>query len=387
MSIALEKSLKARNVRFTNTLYDNSELLVRDTAALEYLMLQYIDGNEDAKTKLFASLRSAIQGGNEPAFDVGHTWPYPIIISCFLLARRNEKVWGELTEEEHERIDCLMEAFAYMTHLAIADNNNFRTGLRLRGNYFKNWAPNYQLANIPHINLIAEYFSGAKNLNEMYLDYNHDEFVAKLQKYNFVNALKTFGREGYTTDDGLYVPSAEEMLTITDCQTYVLSTQYGYTNVSDGGKGKGIVRHFSYNGLEADNLAILEGTLNHTHSGGVCETKTGTAYPNAEGETPSAGLEGMFLELNLPTNKRYSAFYSKLDFVMEVGIIAALERVTDWRLANNEELNRKVTAGNADLIWKLSEGFNSVNSGKPQGVHYADNEYGYLIMKELWETR
>lgn len=381
MNKLLEQAKSCRNLKFANGNYDKSHASMREVTALEYLILKFRKGAHSVLDDITTSVRNILEHG-EPSFDVSYTWSYPILVACFTLIANTPDIAKCFTEEEWAKIDCLMEAFAYTAHLATCDENELRTGLGLSGNYHKNWAPNYRLANIVQVPLIAKYFGGSDAFDNLCIEYSHANFVEKLKTFGFENAYNTFTTPSYVTEDNLYVAGAEDILT-THCAVYVLDRAYGHLNVSDGGTSKGIVRPYTYKGLRAGDWRIAANVIENAHSGGKCVTKIiDAAYPEATGETPALGEDGMFLELNLSSNERYSAHYAKLDFVMEAAVVAAMVELGICTLENLPIALMK--SGIKDLIWKLSEGFHNVNGTNPATVTREDAMFGYFFAKTIW---
>ena len=57
----------------------------------------------------------------------------------------------------------MMKAFAMLESFATSDFNNYSTGPSMGGNYYKDWNPNYRLANIP-VMVYATYFFGVGDI-------------------------------------------------------------------------------------------------------------------------------------------------------------------------------------------------------------------------------
>ena len=89
----------------------------------------------EVRDRILEHLRNLIAGGNEPRFEVLPYWSYVPVTAGIALAKKTPSVWGELTEDEIERLDLIMRAHAIISCYGTDDDNFFRTGPGLHGNY------------------------------------------------------------------------------------------------------------------------------------------------------------------------------------------------------------------------------------------------------------
>ena len=67
-------------------------------------------------------------------------------------------VYGALTQDEKDRMDWLMKALAISGNWGFNDQNNYKTGFDLLGNFNKEWNPNYRNTYLNVVISAAMYF-------------------------------------------------------------------------------------------------------------------------------------------------------------------------------------------------------------------------------------
>ena len=66
-----------------------------------------------------------------------------------------------LQDTEKNKIDILMKCLTVITAFISNDENNYRTGVGLRGDVQKNWNPNIRVSLVSPIVFCADYFGGS----------------------------------------------------------------------------------------------------------------------------------------------------------------------------------------------------------------------------------
>ena len=97
-----------------------------------------------AKEGAIRQLESLLAGGNEPIGSVGPYWSHATVAADLVLVKNTPSIYNELTQDQKDRMDWLMKAYAVTGNWGFNDKNNYKTGTDLRGNFSKVWTPNYR---------------------------------------------------------------------------------------------------------------------------------------------------------------------------------------------------------------------------------------------------
>lgn len=379
-------AFNAPNVRFSGSDNEYKLDIMRSASALIYLMLEARQKELDSTihTRIVQNLKNIIIGGKEPCIDAQHYWSYPLVTSCICLAKLTPLIWCEFTDEEKEKFDTLMTGFAVMSNYISNDKNHYKTGLNLKGDVYKHWNPNYKLSLVIPIIACGHYFGGNDELDDILINFDYDEFIAKCTKFGFKNILDLWTRETAIIDN-IEVPGVKEML-LNKGNAYVVEKN----NVFDGGKGYGVHIPYLYNKARATDYAIVDKLLNECYNGGPVCSQIGDesdydAYILGGLISPVEGMTGMFKEFNGVDayGVRSDAHYCALDFTMVVYMLATLKELGVWDETLDSELYQKICVGNTDLIFKLETGYMSNSNGK-QHIVKENNLFGYEFAKDYW---
>ncbi len=343
-----------------------------------YFMLMeehYSPVSGQLRDRILEQLRSLITGGNEPDMDMGPQWSFGDCAAAIALAKITPSVWGQLTAEEVEKLDFIMQCFTVAAAFGTNDCNNYKTTLSLVGNFNKEWNPNYRFAIMVPMLSCAEYFGGAAKIDEILLSFDYDAYIAKCEQYNFTNIKTTFTTAGKTLMENGGVASTTK----------------------DYGTGLGVKQAYTYKGYTLDQRAeILVNLLEFNYSGGKVmsqmKDRNGkvVAYIADNKVSPFEGKLGMMLELNAGDagGVRSSASYSMADlnlatvaltFLMTTGALDAEEDIS-------ELLSSKIFIGNEDLIYKLKAGYQNFSNGVAGELFKYSSYGGQPQIVEMWET-
>ena len=355
-------------------------------------------------------LASATTAGQAPSFDATCHWNYAVLSASIALARQTPTIWSLISSELAEKLDFAMELFAYLESFATSDENIYRTGPGLKGNYHKGWNPNFRLANAPVMLYAAHYFGlgdmtlGAKRVNDMLHGFDeakYDEVIARLDAYGWHRAKATWTTPARVHEDGTSGTDARHVL-LYGGETY--SLDYTHTRVmKDGGNGAGVTcggKDYAYHEhtlTEADK--IIEDLLTYNYSGGEVRSdhhhdvdhdgvEERIAWIVDESHSPYEGQLGMMLEF--ASGNRSSTTYCAHDFVLTTVLISAAIALGIHDVRKNEELWSMITVGNEDFLYKNERGYQCYATGS-YGIsaksHSEENEDPpYFAMKSLWRT-
>ena len=101
------EALQAKAPEFTNEYRSYPALSLERASCLQFLALEYRNNPENAeiKTALLERIRFLISGGNEPYFNLGLNWSYPMVVNTIALLK-NTELWSEFTALEIQKINC-----------------------------------------------------------------------------------------------------------------------------------------------------------------------------------------------------------------------------------------------------------------------------------------
>ena len=400
---------------YSASTFANGRNALYATSALYMLALQEYTSPLDGpvRERILEHLRNVVAPGNAPDFDLAPTWDYTSLSAAIAIIRATPTVWKHIDSELEEQIDVLMKGLAYVESFGTSDDNDYRTGPSMRGNYRKSWNPNYRMASIPPMIYTAFYFGdgnmakGATTLNTMLKAFNEAEYnfmIGKFEEYGWLDALSVWTAEGKVCDDGSSYNGQKGK----DAKTLLL---YGGMAICDdtptattiwvyGGNGKGVTnggRDYLYGGVGLDNPAgIIEKLISHNYSGGAVKSDhwyeiNGTyqqvAWILDRSSSPYEGQMGMMLEF--ASGNRSSTGYCSHDFYLTTIILSSASAlgIYDCKSAN-PTLFDMVTVGNEDFFYKNEigyQGYATGSYGTSTSTHSEANENApYFALKNYW---
>lgn len=390
-------------------IYDGEEDTDARANAFLYLTVSENKYHSDAvRDRALLHIRSLITGGQEPSFTAGPFWHYATVSLGLMLARYTPTIWDELTADEKDRIDLLMQCYAVATAFVADDENDYKTGISLMGNHYKGWNPNHRLAMTLPIVASTVYFSyggasGAEYVNNIFLNFDYDAFIGKFEQYGFTRIKTCWSTEGYDYGDGTKSPGAKELLTNGGNAVYATQNPggdlIGLELGASLGSGRGVKGNsFTYYGIPLTNLAgIVEHMYRYTYSGGAVISDSSSmeggvdaagnplAYIIDGTKSPVEGEIGMMYEMISGDGAgiRSAITYCSHDLMLVVQSIATLEIVGAYEHNEESDLFRMIWVGNTDTIYKYSHGYHGYSLG--QGSDYYDNETSkYTPWKTYW---
>lgn len=386
----LENALNIPILRYSGKQTEMRPNIFQSVSALFYLL---INGRKNGfqnrvKTRVLQHLRNIIVGGREPCVDCQHYWHYPTLAASITLAKNTPEIWEQFSDEEIERFDTLMECFLYITNFIANDQNDYNTGISLRGDVSKRWNPNFKISLISPIIFCSIYFGGSVEVDNMLENFDYDTLLSKLTQFGFRNIIDV-----WTTPDfkhnGETFPGAKKLLT-DGGQAYIKDNG----NVFKGGNGVGVKVPFICQNYASDDMGLINYLLKDCYNGGAVFSHTeddGTgeydAYIIDGTVSPVEGQLGMFTEFNGKDMDgiRSDAFYCMIDFNMVIAILMTLKELRLWSESLYSHTYSLISVGNTDLVYKLEHGYMSHSLGIQRTI-IENDIMGYPMMKEIWET-
>ena len=378
--------------------------------------------------------------GKSPYLDCSTNWAMPVAAANFAMAKQTPSIWSRLGENLCQKIDTFMEALTYLQSFACSDQNEFRTGPGMNGNFYKNWNANYAFGNIPTMVYVTYYFGdgdielGAERVNTMLKAFDesvYERMIAAFKKYEWTAAYDTWTTKGPVAADGTCGPDAKTLL----CHggnAYGKDT-YKPEIIVGLGSGKGVNNgglDFTYSNPnptrgEYKNIPltrpedILRSMVDYNYA---WITKTDHHYDFNDGAgpkkvawildgttTPYLGLDGMMYEFAIGV--RSSTGYCNHNFemlVVHLSATRALKRYTHkngvkellldadgnsmpiYDYLESDEAWRRIQVGNEDFIYKLRHGYQCYARGNYGTSANEEHEYksnvSYYIMKNFWRN-
>ena len=384
----IDDAVSAAPIEFTSDKGNNS-IATKGAKALYYLTLAaYLDESTAAsdgtlaKDAALTQLRALIEGGNEPYACVGPYWSHAVVAASLVLVKNTPAVYDELSQDEKDRMDWLMKALAIAGNWGFNDQNNYKTGFDLLGNFNKAWNPNYRNTYLNVVISAAMYF-GAEELDEIYTSFSYDEYMAKFEEYGFTNIMHTWS-----------VAGKDLMENGGECTLLGGIGASGMEAGQSGGKGAGVKIAFQYNGMGLDDLdGIFSSLLDYTY-GAVVASSHGVeggeyySYILSGKPSPYEGYNGMMYEFCSGSRSSAGYCYDSMMILMSMyanfKLFAGWDSSEDWQ----QTFDSWIYVGTEDLIFKLTEGYKGYSSSFPG---YKDEyEYsmsaGYAMDKDIWRN-
>ena len=392
--------------------YSRGNLLYNATA-LYLLALQEHENPLDGpvRERVLEHLRTVVQENRAPDFNLAPYWHHTLLTATIALVRDTPSIWKHVDSELEERLDVMMKAFAYMASIGTSDDNNYKTGPSMKGNYGKTWNPNYRMANVPEIIYATSYFggndftNGSTKMNEMLKSFDENEYnfmIGKFEEYGWNTALSYWTTEGKVRDsDGKQGADAKTML-ISGGWVVCDDTPTATTIWVDGGTGAGVNnggKDYLYQGVPLSNPGgIVEKLITHNYSGGAVESdhyydvdgdgvKERVAWIVDNSISPYQGQMGMMLEF--ASGNRSSTGYCSHDFILSTVILSSAKALKIYDIKNdNPALFQMVVVGNEDFLYKNEIGYQCYSTGSygtSNSIHSEENENAtYFALKTHW---
>ena len=383
--------------------------VLHSASALLYLILAVREDENatEARDRALEHLTHIVSDKDVgPIFELGPFWVFTNLTAAIALAKETPAIWNRLSEREVKAYDLTMRCFAYLLNFGNADGNDYTSGPSMKGNFCKNWNPNYRLANATPMLFIASYFGSADAVNELLLAFDYDVMLNDLLSFGFFRAHAAFTVEPPILADGTLGTSPKQVMEnggplYLRFSDGAAAARLHITDGKPAGQGLGVRIPFVYHGMPLSDVGgIMRDLLAFNYSGGAVVSSYGS-YPDGKPKSyildgtssPSEGKLGMMREFasgdggngTSGPDIRSSCSYTAHDFIMIIAALAAARElgIYDLRTPENAEIAALVDVGNADFIYKYEHGYMSYSLSKPYESHESAND-GYFLWKSYW---
>ncbi len=402
----------------TNALYYLT-LAVRYNALDEKADPLYASNGMLCKDAVIQLLEFFLQGGNEPMASVGPYWGHAVLSSSLLLIKNTDVIYDELSQVTKDKMDWMMRAMAVAANWGYNIENEYSSGLDLHGNFGKYWNMNYQNTYLTVMVNASMYF-GAKELDDMFVNFDYDTYMDKFRQYKFINVIYAWETAGKTLMETGIAADGEPPRTV---------AAYGGNTTGSGGEpagtGKGVKIRFQFDdwfhgetiSLQDEDFAKkmfafqVAATYQHeviSENGKpgdedycfILGDITGEKENKETGEiekiykarkSPFEGRVGMFTELNSTDSygKRSCLVYAYDSFEILTTLYANMKLFGGWDSSTQDmqALDEQIYVGNEDYIFRAEYGHRGYASGGPVTEYEWSEEYrGNLFIKDIWKN-
>ena len=345
------------------------------------LALAALSGDTSADAQLFKQMRYTLKGGN----DITANGAYPAqhdrdITAMFALVKLSPRIWNQLTAQEQHAIDLLMEAEFVSCAFTTSDNNPFivaktqEYAIDSNSNFSRGWNPNFREGMIGGVLIGVAYFGGPEKAEALLDSYNHDAFVAELEKAGLTNSHETFSWK--TAHPESNAPTGE----------VIASTIRNYRY-----QGLALVDYMKiYEALTANTYsALVEGGINGGKGIEMPDGKVAGKMASGIEQLPNKGKTGMLLEFaskdaNGPRSAIYYAYDGFRCNLMNHLVLVATGYWQEGEVAK-KSLDLMQT-GITDLWFKFDHGY--INYSKGHGgdeTNLTNAPQGIQFTRPIWE--
>ncbi len=340
-----------------------------------------------------ARLKRLVSGGREPYASAGTNWEHAVTSSTILLAKNTPVIWEQMTEDDIERFDLLMECLGIAANWGYNKDNNYGSGFTLNGNFHKTYGANFRNSYFTCYLSAAMYF-GAEKLDEIFVNFDYDSYIERINKAGFVNI-----KYAWTTVDtlgvsiGEYMTNGGEIILNNPSKSMGGNNGGGNYQVGDAaGSGVGVKIPFAFEDQEdgrvykaGDYLDMFIDNVELTYQWIVMSSNQAPgsmfhAYILSGAKSPWEGQMGMMTEFSSGID-RSKARYCYLSAVNIAPLYANLKLLGYWDYDSQTpemaqkmlEMDNRIYVGTEDLFFKINEGY----LGCSQMVQVEEWEYQF----------
>ncbi len=418
---------------YPKNVYSGDNSTTAKALALNILMIEENQNPQGGAVadRIVEHLIACVQADQAPAFDASCNWNYAPHTGAIALAKATPTVWNKIPADIKNRLNTMMKAFAILESFATSDQNNYSTGPGMKGNYNKDWNPNYRLANIPVMVYVTHYFGdgdmekGAVEVNTFLKDFDEEAYtdiIGLFQKYGWRRARLTWSADARTSSDGKTQGKDAKTLLIYGGQAVGEDTSTASNRLVALGTGVGVGNggeDYLYKGYKlSEPEGIIRSLLMNNYGGGkdftksnqkeayFLEVKSNHMYDkDKDGDkevvawildgsnSPYEGQFGMMREF--ASGNRSSTSYCSHDFVLTTTLIyntkiLGIYDITqdDFKDYKGHSLREAIVVGNEDFLYKNEIGYHGYATGsygESDKEHSEKNENSsYFALKSLW---
>ena len=321
-------------------------------------------------------------------------WSDGPVAQAILLIKHMPVVWRALGPVGRAKADWLMAAMAVLGNWGFNDANNWLTGIGLAGNFAKTNNPNFTQGYLGVMMACVLYF-GQAGCDSLFTNFDYDHYIAAFESFNWQNILSptswlatiNVGGAQYTMkelmEDGGDLTNANPNLG-SGAGVRVPFQYLGTTLTGANADPNAVMTLFSYESIgqnpptqppDPDNLLsdmqpkpmyYWAATSSRVAPDGVAQIIDATQSP-VEGEL------GMGYEFNSNDSAgiRSDALYTFEGWLNNLTTRASLQALGVWDRRKMRLVERRMTVGGRDLLYKLEHGYHgrALNANGPS-THY-----------------
>lgn len=313
-------------------------------------------------------------------------WTHHVPAHALLLAKRTPAVWAQLSADERARADLLMQALALAAHFCLDDDNDYYLLLDGYSLFHKSWNPNHVEGYVGAIISASLYF-GPEELDAFFLQFDFDQFVARLEAANFQNIKQCWtwnpAIRGLMMKGGSIAVAADQLI----AQGVVT-------------RGAGVRNPFSLGGItlrqpwamhRAQAQRLFSKAVRTRVMVGPEFTSSLMNLASAATESPWEGQMGMLQEFESTdwNGLRTSLGYAYEGVMIDLPTATTLKLLGKWRAAEGgDTLERHMGVGMGDLLFKAREGYRGWSQAKPREHNWEKDllPMGADFVVGLWQT-
>ncbi len=383
-------SAKDINLFFGGISHDWTNALLPSQAMFTLALMAHYNrdlrstGGKTVTVRLLEQIRNVIKPNRAPSCNGGlSSWVDGPTALALALAKSMPDVWGQLTEEEVDKCDLIMEAMAVTGNYLNNYENSPKSLINQSDPWTKTYNPNLVDGYVAAMISNYVYFGGAARVNANLAAFDYDTFIGQLNANGYNDTAAQFAGAGKT----------------------LLET--GGTD-SRGGKVKGVRIPFTmnrvYGGLTGERVpyeplalfsAIMRRQCYHTAQSVIYHKNSNEkAGYIADGTvSPFEGQQGMMYEYKTSDadGVRTSSAYVVTGWKHIVNTRVFLEVMGYWQGAETDALEVLMYIGSEDFLYKTARGYRGYSKGRDLGVqseisHWLNsgNFHGYIFIKDIW---
>lgn len=313
-------------------------------------------------------------------------WTHGVPAHALLLAKRTPAVWAQLSADEKARADLLMQSLALAAHFCLDDDNDYYLLLDGYTLFHKSWNPNHVEGYVGAIISASLYF-GPDALDAFFLQFDFDQFVARLDVANFRNIKKCWtwnpAIRGLMMHGGpVAVPADQAMV------QGLVTRGAGVRNTFSMG-GQTLREPWALHRTQALRLFAKAVRTQVTAQAGFTSQLLHHASPVTT--SPWEGQMGMLQEFESTDwfGLRTSLAYAYEGAMIDIPTAATLMLLGEWRAAEGGDLlERRMDVGMGDLFFKAHEGYRGWANGKSTNYDWETDllPEGADFIAGLWQT-
>lgn len=321
-------------------------------------------------------------------------WSDGPVAQAILLIKHTPIVWRALGPAGRAKADWLMAAMAVLGNWGFNDANDWLTGIGLAGNFAKTNNPNFTQGYLGVMMACILYF-GQVGCDSLFINFDYDQYIAAFETFNWQNILSPTswlaaidaGGTHYTMKDlmenGGDLTSASPNLG-SGAGVKLPFKYLGTALTGDHADPNAVMTLFTYESIGQippteppdPNDLLTSSQPKPMYYWAVASSKVapdGVAEIIDATQSPFEGELGMGYEFNSNDSAgiRSDALYTFEGWLNNLITRASLQALGAWDRRQMRLVERRMTVGGRDLLYKLEHGYHgrALNANGP-GTHY-----------------